>query len=208
MRLFSFTLISALLVSASSFGQSPTDYGMETNDLPQGLMVGDEVTSSALTAVGGEELNLVNDGYTVVFFYRGSWCPYCTRHLSALSDSLSFILERANRVIAFTPQVEEEELDMAMELAGMDLDIVVDESGEWMKYFDVDFVVTQAYQEKIINNLHTDLGETNGQEEVVLPVPAAYIIDSEGRVIWRYFDINYRKRPSPSLIFENLPSAS
>lgn len=197
-----------VLFTAPSFAQSPADYGMETDDLPVGLMVGDEVTSSVLTNVSGEELSLVNDGYTVVFFYRGSWCPYCTRHLSALSDSLPFILERADRVIALTPQVEEEELEIAIELAGMNLDIVVDESGEWMKYFDVDFVVTQAYQEKIINNLHTSLGETNGQREVVLPVPAAYIIDSDGRIIWRYFDINYRKRPSPSVIFENLPSAS
>lgn len=39
-----------------------------------------------------------SDNY-VIIFYRGSWCKYCRKHLSALSDSLELILAQNTSVI-------------------------------------------------------------------------------------------------------------
>lgn len=194
------TLLFATLIHA----QTPSSYGMEEDDLPLGLEVGDSLVNMELEDQFGEAISLVNDGPTVVLFYRGSWCPYCTRQLARLTDSIDELTSKGATIIAITPQAEEEEVEMVNELVGGQLHIVVDHTGELMKYFDVDFEVTEAYQDKIVNVLETDLSETNDQEVVVLPVPATYIIDSNGVISWRYFDINYRVRATPTEIYDNL----
>jgi peroxiredoxin len=49
-----------------------------------------------------------------------------------------------------------------------------------------------------------DLLKNNGQKQVVLPVPAVYIINTEGTVTYRYFDENYKKRVSVAEILKNI----
>jgi peroxiredoxin len=49
-----------------------------------------------------------------------------------------------------------------------------------------------------------DLLKHNNQKQVVLPVPAVYIINGEGSVTYRYFDENYKKRVSVAEILKNI----
>lgn len=51
------------------------------------LAVGDAVPDVTLRTQEGTEVelrNLVAKKPTVLIFYRGGWCPFCTRHLQAL----------------------------------------------------------------------------------------------------------------------------
>ncbi|MDG1333728.1 MAG: redoxin domain-containing protein [Crocinitomicaceae bacterium] len=66
------------------------------------LKVGEEIPDSVLlTQTDGERVEfgeLLNEGKSIVVFYRGGWCRYCTRHLNALGqiknkiDSLGYTL--------------------------------------------------------------------------------------------------------------------
>ena len=43
-----------------------------------------------------------------------------------------------------------------------------------------------------------DLGDLNGSERWMLPVPATYVIDRSGVIRYDYVDLDYRKRAEPS----------
>ncbi len=186
---------------------SSTEYaslGMEESNLPQGLTVGSQVTLDPLTDQLGREVVIPEEGYTVVFFYRGSWCPYCSRQMKNLSDSIPLITDKGAQIVAITPQAENEEFMEMSEYVDNQISIISDLDGSLMRYFDVDFLVTEGYQRKVSMVLQTDLAETNEQEEVTLPVPATYVIDSNGTIVWRFFDENYRVRASVAQILEQL----
>jgi peroxiredoxin len=44
-------------------------------------------------------------------------------------------------------------------------------------------------------NAGINLKKINAQKEVVLPVPAVYIINKDGYVTYRFFEADYKKRP-------------
>ncbi len=202
----SLLLGSLILIFSACSSSQYSSLGMEEEDLPVGLAVGETVENGVHTDQLDRQASIPAKGkYTVVFFYRGSWCPYCSRQMKALSDSLQYITDRGAQVIAITPQAEKEEVMEMSDYVNDRISIVVDSDGDLMRYYDVDFRVTDGYQNKISLMLQTDLAETNDQEVVELPVPATYIIDKNGVIVWRYFDTNYRERATTKQILDNLP---
>jgi peroxiredoxin len=54
-------------------------------------------------------------------------------------------------------------------------------------------------------NFGTDLLETNAQKgKASLPVPAVYIISKDGFVTYRYFEQDYKKRPTVKELLSQL----
>jgi peroxiredoxin len=50
--------------------------------------------------------------------------------------------------------------------------------------------------DKTLKKYGIDVAKANGENGKVLPVPAVYIINKEGKIVYVYFDENYAKRPS------------
>jgi len=68
-----------------------------------------------------------------------------------------------------------------------------------MHLYDVDFRVTDAYNQKIVKFKGASIEEMNGTDVAELPIPATYLIvrdDNSGKskIVWRHFDPNYKKR--------------
>jgi peroxiredoxin len=73
-----------------------------------------------------------------------------------------------------------------------------------MKAYAVSFEVDEKTVARY-KNADIDLATANGQKDkVFLPVPAVYIISKEGTILYRYFDADYKKRPSVQEILNNL----
>jgi len=53
-------------------------------------------------------------------------------------------------------------------------------------------------------NANIDIEKINGTNGKWLPVPAVYIIDKESTVTYRFFESDYKKRPSVAEILKNL----
>jgi peroxiredoxin len=47
-----------------------------------------------------------------------------------------------------------------------------------------------------LKNYGVDLEKNNGNTDHVLPVPATYVIDQSGKIIYVHFDKDYTKRAS------------
>lgn len=51
--------------------------------------------------------DLRNKGPVILFFYRGEWCPNCTRQMSNVQDSLPLITRQGASVVAIGPERSE-----------------------------------------------------------------------------------------------------
>ena len=189
----------------------PTDYGyygmMTGNAIPHGIKT--EEKAPDVTLVDSEEKSvklseLYKEQPLVVIFYRGNWCPACNQHLSEFSKNVSQIEEKGAKVIAITPETYEN-VSKTRKNTGLSIPVYSDTDGEIMDAFDVDFEVTQEYENKIQEKLDAFIKETNDDEKAVLPVPATYVINKEGTIVYSHFDPDYHKRATVEDIVENLP---
>lgn len=145
------------------------------------------------------ELNeALGKGPVVLMFYRGYWCPYCNKQLSQLQDSLKFINERGGMVVAVTPE-QPEGIKKTIDKTGASFKIIHDKGLKIMSTYGVEFRLDEALIKK-----YSRIGMMNGDNGPNLPVPATYIINTDGQVLYGFYDPNYKKRATVSKILENL----
>jgi peroxiredoxin len=196
------------IIGAANAQSDPTKYGMDINfDLPQGLQVGEDAPDFTAESIEGVTVVLSKElakGNVVLIFYRGEWCPVCNRYLSNFQDSLQFIKATGAQVFAITPEIAEYAKKMKGK-TGATFSVIPDPSEEILKAYDVLFNVTDAYNNKIQNALDADIASNNGNDSAKLPVPATYIINKKGKIVYRQFDYNYSNRASVGDILNNLP---
>lgn len=182
-------------------------FGIDSTSNPQGLAVGSQAPNVKLTLANGAVVSL-EDLYkkqpVVLFFYRGYWCPVCNKHLSALSKQASDIEKKGVKLLAITPE-SYENVTKTKEQTGANFTIVSDADDSILNAFDVAFKVTSAYQNMIQEHLNASIANTNANKQAVLPVPATYIIDKTGKIVYRQFNPDYQDRASIDDIIANLP---
>ncbi|HEX8315140.1 MAG TPA: peroxiredoxin-like family protein [Flavisolibacter sp.] len=172
---------------------------------PEGLFINSKAPDFALKDQYGATVTLKDlrkKGQTVLLFYRGNWCPYCNRELKAFQDSLGQILTKNTQVIAITPEGKEG-IDSMVRKTGAVFPILHDEGAKTLQAYAVGYKL----DERTVNRYKMtgiDLLKANNQKQAVLPVPAVYIINTEGTITYRYFDDNYKKRVSVKEILANI----
>ena len=182
-------------------------FGMVDTDIPKGLEVGDIAPDVSFPADEDDKRYLPNvykNQPVVIIFYRGYWCPACNKYLSELNSRVKEIEAKGAKVIAFTPETNEN-IVQTRKKSGLGIAVYSDTDGSIMKAFDVDYAVTEDYQNKIQEKLNTSIKETNNSETAVLPVPATFIINKEGKIVYKHFDPDYHNRASVDDILANIP---
>jgi peroxiredoxin len=185
----------AILISIASIAQMG----------PKGLNVNDKAPAFAAADQNGKTFNLDNQlkkGDVVLVFYRGQWCPYCNKELKSLEDSLSSIIAKGATLVAITPE-KPENISKTIEKTKAAYPILFDDGLKIMKSYDVAFKVDDKTIEKY-KGYGIDFSQANGDNGANLPIPAVYIINKEGKIIYRYFDADYRRRASVAEILAHL----
>jgi len=173
----------------------------------KGLSVGD--TAPDFTANGIDD-NLYSfqaarsNGPVVLIFIRGQWCPFCNRHLSHIQDSLSLIYSKGASVVVVSPE-KSEFIKKTIEKTGAEFSILYDEGYKISDAFDLTFKPDSITSVMYNNGLGAKLKEAHSDESERLPVPATFIIDKNGIIVWRQFDRDYKKRSSIKDILNNIP---
>ncbi|MEO6849835.1 MAG: peroxiredoxin-like family protein, partial [Mucilaginibacter sp.] len=134
----------------------------------------------------------------VLFFYRGQWCPYCNKQIKELQDSLQLLTSKGAYVIGVTPETGEN-INKTIDKTHASFSIIPDKGYQIMKAYDVNYTVDDALNAKL-KGYGIDLQKNNGNNDHVLPVPATYVIDSSGKIIYVHFDKDYTKRAPVSSI--------
>lgn len=144
------------------------------------------------------------DGPVVLIFYRGAWCPYCSRHLGQIQDSLKFITDKGASVIAITPEKPEYLEEMAGK-TGATFTLLYDADYKIAQAFDVNFMPKELELFKYNTFSNANLKVTHSDDSQQLPIPATFIISQDGKISWRHFNPNYKIRSSVKSIIDNLP---
>lgn len=174
-------------------------------EAPEGLFIASKAPDFKAKDQNGEEVrlkDLLKKGKVVLVFYRGYWCPFCNKELTRLNDSLQFIKDKNATVVAVTAE-KPENIDSTVKRTNAGFSILYDEGLKIMKAYDVEFEVQDNVYTRY-RNAGLDLEKLNGKNGRHLPVPAVYIIDKESTVTYRFFNQDYKKRPSVKELLDNL----
>ncbi|MEP0177831.1 MAG: peroxiredoxin-like family protein [Paraglaciecola sp.] len=174
------------------------------------LTVGSKAPSFILPDANGVQVkssDLLDKGALVVTFYRGSWCPYCNLQLRALSQRLSEIHELNAELVAVSAQVPDESLSV-VEKQELTFPVLSDQDAKLAEAFGVAWQVPAVLTEHMKNDRGLDLEKINNGNGSILPIPATFIINQAGDIVWRFVDVDYRNRSEPDDIVEQLKSLS
>ncbi len=172
---------------------------------PAGLKVNDKAPEFTAKDQNGKVISLedaLKNGKVVLIFYRGQWCPYCNKQLKGMEDSLSFITAKGASVLAITPE-QPAMVGKTIEKTKATYSILSDDHLKIMKAYDVAYSLDAATVEKY-KGYGIDFSSANGNNGANLPVPAVYIIDTNGNIAYRHFDTDYTKRASIQEIVDHL----
>ncbi|HWZ17147.1 MAG TPA: peroxiredoxin-like family protein [Mucilaginibacter sp.] len=138
----------------------------------------------------------------ILFFYRGQWCPYCNKQIKQLQDSLQLLTAKGAYVIGVTPETGEN-INKTIDKTHASFSIIGDKGYKIMKAYQVNYTVDDALFSKL-KGYGVDLERNNGNTDHVLPVPATYVINRSGKIIFVHFDKDYTKRASVNSILNAL----
>ena len=166
-----------------------------TQEKPEGLFINSHAPEFKAKDQTGKEISLrelKKKGNVVLVFYRGNWCPYCNKYLRKLQDSLQLITQRKAQLVAITSEASDG-IDSTIKKTGAKFSILYDQGMRIAQNYRVAYLVDEATARRY-KTAGIDLLSINHQQEPSLPVPAVYIVNKEGSIIFRYFENDYKKR--------------
>lgn len=178
---------------------------INAQEKPEGLFIGSRAPDFKAKDQDGNDVrlkDLLKKGKVVLVFYRGYWCPYCNRELARLQDSLSLIQEKGATLVAVSPE-KPENIKQTVEKTKAAYPVIFDDGMKIMKAYDVEYELEETTLARYRSS-GLDIEKNNGTNGKYLPVPAVYIIDKESTVTYRFFDADYKKRPSVAELLRNL----
>lgn len=171
-----------------------------------GLKTGSQAPLFTASDNTGKTLNLKtllkSHKAVVLLFYRGQWCPYCNKQIKELQDSLQLLTGKGAYVIGVTPETGDN-INKTIDKTHASFSIIQDKGYHIMKSYDVNYKVDDATFSQL-KKYGIDLENNNGNKDHVLPVPATYVIDKSGKIIYAHFDKDYTKRPPVSAVLDAL----
>ena len=169
------------------------------------VKAGDTVPKFSLPDVTRGEVsskNLLKRGPFVLVFYRGGWCPYCNLQLRDLQKHLPEIEALGARLVAISPQTPDNSLSTA-EKAGLTFYVLSDPDNRAARRFGLVYRLPDDMK-KLYTDFGVDLEKANGSSAWTLPMPATYVVSRDGKIVYSYFDADYRKRAATADVIKAL----
>lgn len=163
------------------------------------LKSGDKAPSFSLPNQNNKVSSLaerLDDSMLVLTFYRGGWCPYCNLELNAIQDMVPELESAGAKLVAISPEVPDHSLT-TQEKHDLSFDILYDKGNKIAKEFGLVFTLPQEIR-SIYDTFGIDVVGHNGDETFELPIPATYIINQSGEIIYHFVDADYTKRSEPA----------
>jgi peroxiredoxin len=145
---------------------------------------------------------LIKNGPLVISFYRGAWCPYCNLELNALQRRLPEITAVGGQLIAISPQQPDKSLDQVSK-SQLTFEVLSDPGNELAKQCGLVYTLPESLR-PIYAAWQLDIPGHNGDDSFQLPMPATYIIGTDGIIHYAFVDMDYTRRLEPDVIIEQL----
>lgn len=171
-----------------------------------GLQVGNIAPDFSGVTYAGNKIqlsDLYKKGPVILIFYRGAWCPYCNLHLRAFQERLKdFNALEATLLAVSVDKVEYAAKTVKDDSLGFE--VISDPEAEILEKYNVVFRVSDDLAEKYLSEYKIDLEAYSGRKDHIIAVPATYVIDKTGRIVFAYANEDYKVRTEPQEILNFL----
>jgi peroxiredoxin len=174
--------------------------GLKENHLAANILpVGAKVPAFELQDHDGKIVSspdLLAKGRLVLCFIRGRWCPFCVGQMEAM-NLIAPLIERAKAaLVAISPQTVKQSFFMH-DQHKLRFALLSDAGNKVARQFGLTYRVPPL-QEAVYRRAFVNLPFTNGDESWELPIPATYILDRDGTVLYASANEDYTERPEPA----------
>jgi peroxiredoxin len=169
------------------------------------LQVGAKAPAFELPDHNGKTLSSsdpLGKGRLVLCFIRGRWCPFCVGQMEAMNLILPQIEQAGATIVALSPQTVKQSFFMH-DQHKMRFPLLSDAENKVARQFGLTYRVPQL-QEAVYRRAFVNLPFANGDESWELPIPATYIVDRDGTVLYASANEDYTERPEPADIVQML----
>lgn len=135
---------------------------------------------------------LLSEGPVVVAFLRGHWCPYCQTTAVALAEIAEAAAAKGARIVAISPESRKYSQRLAADSSGK-FRILTDVDNGYALALNLAIWVDDDMS-RLIAGAGWDVPSYQTARSWVLPIPATFILNREGRVVARYVNADYRTR--------------
>jgi peroxiredoxin len=142
--------------------------------------------------------DLLAKGSLVLCFIRGRWCPFCVGQMEAMNLVLPQIVQTGATLVAISPQTIKQSFFMH-DQHKLRFPLLSDAGNKVARQFGLTYRVPEL-QEAVYRRAFVNLPFTNGDESWDLPIPATYIVDRDGTVLYASANEDYTERAEPAAI--------
>jgi len=172
------------------------------------LPVGAKVPEFQLQDHEGKSISssdLLARGRLVLCFIRGRWCPFCVAQTEAMNLILPDLKQAGATLVAISPQTAQQSFFMR-DQHKLRFPLLSDAGNKVARQFALTYRVPDE-QQAVYRRAFVNLPFVNGDNSWELPIPATYIIDRDGNVLYASANEDYAERPEPEDIVNFLQAS-
>lgn len=135
---------------------------------------------------------LLEHGPAIITFHRGHWCPYCRISMNTLAKAQPRIEALGARMVAIVPDRQRfsEELK---DNSGAMFPVLTDMDNGYAMSLNLAVWVGEEMEDYMTSMGHP-LPAYQGNDAWTLPIPATFVVASDGRIKARFVDPDFRRR--------------
>jgi peroxiredoxin len=139
--------------------------------------------------------SLLAKGRLVLCFLRGRWCPFCVGQMEAMNLVAKQIETAGASLVGISPQTVRQSFFMH-DQHKLSFPLLSDAGNQVARQFGLTYRVPEI-QQAVYRRAFVNLPFTNGDDSWELPIPATYILASDGMVLYASANEDYTERPEP-----------
>jgi peroxiredoxin len=157
--------------------------------------VGEPMPSFLLPDEQGRLIRLedfLDDGPVALAFNRGHWCPYCRINVDALARAQEEVTAERRRIAAVVPDRQRFAAWLKSD-AKAPFPVLTDMDNGYAMTLGLAFYVGDELKRMMVSS-GWDPSVSQGTENWMLPIPATFVVGTDGIVHARFVDPDYRMR--------------
>ena len=170
-----------------------------------GLGIGDYLPDFELEGTDGRVRrsgDLLDRGPLVLAFFRGGWCPFCDVTMAALDRATPTLEGLGATVLGIMPETIEYTRRTASQ-RGLSYGLLSDPRNEYAGLCGLAYDLSSDHVRLHVDR-RRDLPKLHGGTMWRLPIPAVFVVECSGRVVFAFSDVDPSRWPDPDELIVSL----
>ncbi len=169
------------------------------------MKAGDKIPDFTLPNQTGKSrrlYDLLANGPVVLSIYRGGWCPYCNMEMRALGNIIPQLNALGATLIGMSPELPDKAIQTTLS-NGAEIEVLTDIGCKVCQQLGLVFELAEQLR-PIYAQFGIDIPAYNGDNSYKLPIPATFVIGTNGTVHYAFVESDYTQRMEPQEVLEQV----